>query len=91
MCISSDQYERICKHEFTDIKNILSSHGEKMDMLDCTLRGTMEKPGMLTRIDRLERDAATRNKLMWIITIAVVSMATTILASGINEWLKAIE
>lgn len=67
MCSSSDQYERICKDQFASIHT-------KLDKLDEAIRGN-GKPGIQTRLDRLESSQATRSKLLWVIATALVTLA----------------
>ncbi len=67
MCPNSEQYESVCKAEFSEIK-------EKLDRLDEAIRGN-GKPGIQTRLDRLETSAAARSRVLWIIAAAVLTLA----------------
>jgi len=67
MCSDTDQYDRICKREFREIH-------AKLDRLDTAIRGN-GKPGIQTRLDRLEVAQATRSRLLWIIAAALVTLA----------------
>lgn len=60
------QYERVCKGEFAAIH-------AKLDRLDEAIRGN-HRPGIQLRLDRLESAEATRSKLLWAITMSVISM-----------------
>ncbi len=64
MC-GNKQYENICKDEFGQIH-------VKLDKLDESIRGN-GKPGILVRLDRLERETAKRNKFFWVVAGALVS------------------
>ncbi|MCL2701965.1 MAG: hypothetical protein FWE88_09795 [Phycisphaerae bacterium] len=46
----------------------------KIDRLDDAVRGN-GKPGIQTRLDRLELAAATRTRLLWLIAGSVVALA----------------
>ena len=67
MCSDTDQYDRICKNEFREIHT-------KLDRLDTAIRGN-GKPGIQTRLDRLENAEKTRSRLLWIIAGALVTLA----------------
>ena len=47
----------------------------KLDSLDEAIRGN-GKPGLLVRVDRIERDARRNGKLIWLIAGAIVSSLT---------------
>ena len=66
MC-GSRQYENICKDEFAGLH-------KKLDTLDESIRGN-GKPGINTRVDRLEQAARKRERLFWMIIGAVISAA----------------
>ena len=66
MCTGSDQYERMCKGEFASIQT-------KLDRMDEAIRGN-GKPGIQTRLDRLERTDRTRCRLIWLIAASVVTL-----------------
>ena len=55
----TDQYEKICKGEFDQIH-------KKLDKIDISLRGN-GKPGIMTRLDRLEQTKILLGKLFWIV------------------------
>lgn len=59
------QYERICRPEFGEMHH-------KLDRLDEAIRGN-GKPGINTRLDRLEEAEASRRRLTWIVVGAFVS------------------
>jgi hypothetical protein len=82
MCKLSEQYEKICKAEFAEIKT-------KLDRLDEAIRGNGE-PGLKTRIDRLERSEATRSRLLWLIAGSAVTGAISLVGSLILQALKGI-
>ena len=60
----NEQYRDICRSEFAKIN-------QKLDRLDMAIRGN-GKPGIATRIDRLEQSGQRRSKLGWLIVAAVV-------------------
>jgi len=68
MC-PSDQYEDICKGEFASIHT-------KLDRMDESIRGN-GKPGINTRLDRLEQDAKRQARLIWLIVGAAVTLAVS--------------
>ena len=63
----SSQYDRVCKDQFGSVHT-------KLDRLDAAIRGN-GKPGIQTRLDRLEMAQAIRSKLLWIITGSTVTLA----------------
>ena len=63
----SNQYETVCKGEFSSIHT-------KLDKLDEAIRGN-GKPGIQLRLDRLESAERSRGKLIWIIAGAAVTLA----------------
>ena len=63
----SSQYDRVCKDQFGSVHT-------KLDRLDAAIRGN-GKPGIQTRLDRLEVAQATRSRLLWIIAAALVTLA----------------
>ena len=63
----SQQYDRICKQEFAEIKDAITS-------LDRAIRGN-GGPGLNTRIDRLEQAEAKRGKIMIGVIVAVCASA----------------
>jgi len=67
----ADQYERVCKHEFVEI-------GGKLDKIDAVLRGN-GKPGINTRLDRLEQDAKRISRVVWLVCGACVTVAGAVL------------
>ena len=70
MC-SNDQYEKICKDEFSKLHL-------KLDKLDEAIRGN-GKPGIQTRLDRLEQDRLTRGRFFWFLMGCIGTSATSIL------------
>lgn len=66
-----DQYDRVCKGEF-------SSLHAKLDRLDEAIRGN-GKPGIQLRLDRLESFQATRSRLLWLIAGATTTLAVSAL------------
>ncbi|AQT67941.1 hypothetical protein STSP2_01093 [Anaerohalosphaera lusitana] len=71
MTCNDHQYENVCKDEFAQLTR-------KIDKLDDAIRGNGEL-GLKVRIDRLERAQATRNKLVWLITAAVITSSVSLL------------
>ncbi len=71
MCPNSEQYESVCKGEFGEIK-------VKLDRLDDAIRGN-GKPGIQSRLERLELADAIRGRLLWIITAATVAGALSLI------------
>ena len=69
MC-SSEQYENVCKGEFSELH-------VKLDRMDESIRGN-GKPGLNTRLDRLEQDAKRQARLVWL----VIGAAVTLVASS---------
>ena len=67
----TEQYERVCKGEFVEI-------GGKLDRIDAALRGN-GKPGINTRLDRLEQDAKRISRVVWIVCGAVVTSVAALL------------
>ena len=55
----NEQYEKICKGEFEEIH-------KKLDKIDVSLRGN-GKPGIITRLDRLEQTKNLFSKVFWIV------------------------
>ena len=68
MC-GSEQYERVCKGEFASMHT-------KLDRLDEAIRGN-GRPGIQVRLDRLESSERSRNRLVWVIASAAVTLAVT--------------
>ena len=68
MC-GSEQYERVCSGEFASIH-------DKLDKIDEAIRGN-GRPGIQVRLDRLESSERSRNRLVWIIATAAVTLAVT--------------
>ena len=68
------------------VERQLESIRQKLDRLDEAIRGTPgngSRPGILTRIDRLEQNAKRQAKLLWLIAGGIV----TAIASGIVMWI----
>ena len=74
------QYENTCKGEFAAV------HG-KLDRMDEAIRGNGEL-GIKTRLDRLERSDAIRNRLLWLITASAVTGAISLAGSVILQAMK---
>jgi len=68
MC-PSEQYENICKGEFGELHT-------KLDRMDEAIRGN-GKPGLNTRLDRLEQDAKRQARLIWLVVGAAVTLAAS--------------
>ena len=66
---SSEQYEDTCKGQFGELH-------VKLDRMDVAIRGN-GKPGLNTRLDRLEQDAKRQARLIWLIVGAAVTLAGT--------------
>lgn len=71
MTDNHEQFEATCREEFAQI------HG-KLDRLDQAIRGN-GAPGINRRLDRLENIEAVRDKALWIIIAAVVTIAASAL------------
>jgi len=67
MCSDTNQYESICKGQFGELHT-------KLDRLDEAIRGN-GKPGIQLRLDRLESAQVTRNRLLWLIVGATITLA----------------
>ena len=65
------QYENVCKDAFASL-------GGKLDVLDVAIRGN-GKPGINTRLDRLEQDGRRLGRLVWLIVGASVTSAVMLL------------
>lgn len=63
MC-ASDQYNNVCKGEFVEINS-------KLDRLDVAIRGN-GKPGINTRLDRIEQSRVFKDRLLWLLLGAAV-------------------
>lgn len=79
MC-SDNQYEKICKDEFASVR-------AKLDKLDEAIRGN-GKVGIMTRLDRLERAAAVRSKLLWLITASAITGAVSLVVTVVVQITK---
>jgi hypothetical protein len=66
MC-PSEQYEMVCKAEFTELH-------AKLDKLDEAIRGN-GKPGIQLRLDRLENAESKRSRLLWLLIGALATLA----------------
>jgi hypothetical protein len=69
MTCKNDQYEDVCKDAFAGLH-------DKLDKMDEAIRGN-GKPGIQTRLDRLEQDKLSRSKIVWFI----IGVLTTIAGS----------
>ena len=65
----SEQYEDICKGEFASVHT-------KLDRMDEAIRGN-GKPGLNTRLDRLEQDAKRQARLIWLVVGSAVTLAAS--------------
>ena len=72
MTCNNQQYETICKAEFTELHR-------KLDGMDEAIRGN-GKPGIQLRLDRLEQDRLGRSKTVWFL----LGIAGAILVSWIR-------
>ena len=68
MC-PSEQYETICKSEFSELH-------VKLDRMDEAIRGN-GKPGIQLRLDRIEQDSKRQARLVWLIVGAAVTLAVS--------------
>ena len=64
-----EQYQKICRGEFAAIH-------AKLDHLDESIRGN-GKPGIITRLDRLEIVERFRSRVLWMVGGVVITLATT--------------
>ncbi len=71
MAGETEQYERVCRNEFTELHT-------KLDRMDEAIRGN-GKPGIQRRIDRLEMVQAIRSRVTWL----VVGACVTLIATGV--------
>ena len=68
----SEQYDNTCKDEFAELHR-------KLDRIDEALRGN-GRPGLQTRLDRLEQDRLSRSRLFWLALGTVGTCAATAVA-----------
>jgi len=66
---SSEQYEDTCKGQFGELH-------VKLDRMDVAIRGN-GKPGLNTRLDRLEQDAKRQARLIWLVVGSAVTLAAS--------------
>lgn len=66
-----DKYGEVCRSEFGKIHT-------KLDTLDEAIRGN-GKPGIQTRLDRLEHAEVVRGRLLWLIAGSAVTLAMSAL------------
>ena len=66
---SSEQYEDTCKGQFGELH-------VKLDRMDESIRGN-GKPGINTRLDRLEQDAKRQARLIWLVVGSAVTLAAS--------------
>jgi hypothetical protein len=64
--VTSEQYTDVCRSEFAAIRR-------SIEKLDESIRGN-GKPGITTRLDRIEQAAKGMAKLTWLIVGGVVSL-----------------
>jgi len=69
MCDGNEQYNRVCKGEFASVHI-------KLDRMDEAIRGN-GKPGINTRLDRLEQDAKHQARLIWLVVGSAVTLAAS--------------
>ena len=69
MCDGSEQYNRVCKGEFSELH-------AKLDRMDVAIRGN-GKPGIQVRLDRLEQDAKRQARLIWLVVGSAVTLAAS--------------
>ena len=69
----NNEQEKHCQQQF----DILF---EKIDRIDVAIRGN-GKPGIIVRLDRLERSAKSQAKLIWLLIGAVAAGLTTAIAT----------
>ena len=79
MGCNSEQYEDVCKGEFGELH-------KKLDTMDEAIRGN-GKPGIQTRLDRLEQDRLSRSKVVWFVIGALTTIAGSITTTLIVRWL----
>jgi hypothetical protein len=65
----SQQYEMVCKSEFSEVH-------AKLDRLDESIRGN-GRPGIHVRLDRLEAAERTRGRLLWLVVGVVITLGAT--------------
>ena len=68
------------------IERQLEAIRRKLDRLDEAIRGTPgngSRPGILTRLDRLEQAAARQGRVIWLIAGGIVTAFT----SGVVAWI----
>jgi len=68
----SEQYDNTCKGEFTELHR-------KLDRIDEALRGN-GRPGLQTRLDRVEQDRLSRSRVFWLALGAVGTCTATAVA-----------
>lgn len=68
-----EQYDDVCKDEFSLLH-------DKLDKMDEAIRGN-GKPGIQTRLDRLEHDKLTRSKVTWFVIGALTTIAGSIVTT----------
>jgi hypothetical protein len=67
----TEQYENVCKGAFDRLF-------KKLDRIDTLLRGDIEdseKPGLVGRVAKLQDDFAKRQRFLWVVLGACVSVA----------------
>lgn len=80
MCPHGEQYEAVCRDQFQSlhqqlnqvvskdelaaVHDRLGDVDDKLEKLDEAIRGN-GKPGLVLRLDRLERSETTRRKIIW--------------------------
>ena len=79
MTCNDEQYENVCKGEFAELH-------KKLDGMDEAIRGN-GKPGIQTRLDRLEQEKLTRSKVTWFLLGIAGTVGGALLTSLIMGWL----
>ena len=75
MGCETEQYDKVCKGAFERIFGLLTA-------IDVALRGDPEgdqRPGVMTRLDRLERTAGARAKFFWMLAGSLIAVAVPLI------------
>ena len=84
------QQQIICNGQFKAIVARLDQSDknvhEKLDALDEAIRGN-GKPGIQTRLDRLEQERLVRNKVLWFLLGIAGTIGGALLTALILRWL----
>ena len=79
MTCNNQQYEDVCKGEFSELH-------KKLDSMDEAIRGN-GKPGIQLRLDRLEQERISRSKVTWFLLGIAGTVGGALLTSVIVGWL----